>query len=234
MKYIFVTGGVVSSLGKGLTAAALGTLLEHRGLKVVLQKFDPYLNVRPRHDEPLPARRSLRAGGRRRDRPRPRPLRAFHLGQAHAQKQPHHRPDLRGGAGQGAPRRLPRQDGAGHPARHGRDQAAHPAGWTIPGLRRGHHRDRRHHGRHRGPAVPRGHPPIRTRGRTRQRALHARDAGAVHQGRGRAEDEADAAERGETARDRYPAAHPDLPLRAFARPRGALQAFDVLQRPPRP
>jgi len=47
MKYIFVTGGVVSSLGKGLAAASLGTLLEHRGLKVVLQKFDPYLNVDP-------------------------------------------------------------------------------------------------------------------------------------------------------------------------------------------
>jgi CTP synthase len=47
MKYIFVTGGVVSSLGKGLTAASLGTLLENRGLKVVLQKFDPYLNVDP-------------------------------------------------------------------------------------------------------------------------------------------------------------------------------------------
>ena len=47
MKYIFVTGGVVSSLGKGLTAAALGTLLENRGLKVMLQKFDPYLNVDP-------------------------------------------------------------------------------------------------------------------------------------------------------------------------------------------
>jgi CTP synthase len=47
MKYIFVTGGVVSSLGKGLTAAALGTLLENRGLKVTLQKFDPYLNVDP-------------------------------------------------------------------------------------------------------------------------------------------------------------------------------------------
>ena len=47
MKYVFVTGGVVSSLGKGLTAAALGTLLENRGLKVVLQKFDPYLNVDP-------------------------------------------------------------------------------------------------------------------------------------------------------------------------------------------
>jgi CTP synthase len=47
MKYIFVTGGVVSSLGKGLTAAALGTLLENRGLTVTIQKFDPYLNVDP-------------------------------------------------------------------------------------------------------------------------------------------------------------------------------------------
>ena len=47
MKYIFVTGGVVSSLGKGLTAASIGTLLENRGLKVTLQKFDPYLNVDP-------------------------------------------------------------------------------------------------------------------------------------------------------------------------------------------
>ena len=47
MKYIFVTGGVVSSLGKGLTAAALGALLEERGLTVRIQKFDPYLNVDP-------------------------------------------------------------------------------------------------------------------------------------------------------------------------------------------
>jgi CTP synthase len=47
MKYIFVTGGVVSSLGKGLAAAALGTLLEHRGIRVIMQKFDPYLNVDP-------------------------------------------------------------------------------------------------------------------------------------------------------------------------------------------
>ena len=46
-KFIFVTGGVVSSLGKGLTAAALGTLLENRGIRIALQKFDPYLNVDP-------------------------------------------------------------------------------------------------------------------------------------------------------------------------------------------
>jgi len=47
VKYIFVTGGVVSSLGKGLTAASLGALLEARGLTVRIQKFDPYLNVDP-------------------------------------------------------------------------------------------------------------------------------------------------------------------------------------------
>src|SRR5512141_2139935 len=46
-KYIFVTGGVVSSLGKGLAAASIGCLLESRGLKVSLQKLDPYLNVDP-------------------------------------------------------------------------------------------------------------------------------------------------------------------------------------------
>jgi CTP synthase len=46
-KYIFVTGGVVSSLGKGIAAASLGLLLKQRGLHIVLQKFDPYLNVDP-------------------------------------------------------------------------------------------------------------------------------------------------------------------------------------------
>lgn len=46
-KYVFVTGGVVSSLGKGITAASLGRLLKNRGLKVSIQKFDPYLNVDP-------------------------------------------------------------------------------------------------------------------------------------------------------------------------------------------
>ena len=46
-KYVFVTGGVVSSLGKGITAASLGRLLKARGLKVQVQKFDPYINVDP-------------------------------------------------------------------------------------------------------------------------------------------------------------------------------------------
>ena len=46
-KYVFVTGGVVSSLGKGITSASLGSLLKARGLSVVNQKFDPYINVDP-------------------------------------------------------------------------------------------------------------------------------------------------------------------------------------------
>ena len=46
-KYIFVTGGVVSGLGKGITAASLGRLLKQRGLKIAAQKLDPYINVDP-------------------------------------------------------------------------------------------------------------------------------------------------------------------------------------------
>ena len=47
VKYVFVTGGVVSSLGKGIAAASLGLLLKSRGLRVTIQKFDPYINVDP-------------------------------------------------------------------------------------------------------------------------------------------------------------------------------------------
>ena len=46
-KYIFVTGGVVSGLGKGITAASLGRILKAKGLKVIAQKLDPYINIDP-------------------------------------------------------------------------------------------------------------------------------------------------------------------------------------------
>ncbi|MBI5482616.1 MAG: CTP synthetase, partial [Deltaproteobacteria bacterium] len=52
-KFIFVTGGVVSSLGKGLASAAMAALLENRGLKVTLLKMDPYINVDPGTMNPL-------------------------------------------------------------------------------------------------------------------------------------------------------------------------------------
>ena len=51
-KYIFVTGGVVSSLGKGITVASLGRILKGRGLSVSVLKLDPYLNVDPRTMSP--------------------------------------------------------------------------------------------------------------------------------------------------------------------------------------
>ena len=52
-KFIFVTGGVVSGLGKGITAASLGRLLKARGLKVTVMKLDPYLNVDPGTMNPM-------------------------------------------------------------------------------------------------------------------------------------------------------------------------------------
>ncbi|HEY6000480.1 MAG TPA: CTP synthase, partial [bacterium] len=52
-KYIFVTGGVLSSLGKGLASASIGALLEARGLSVTLQKFDPYINIDPGTMNPI-------------------------------------------------------------------------------------------------------------------------------------------------------------------------------------
>jgi hypothetical protein len=60
-KYIFVTGGVLSGLGKGITASSIGLLLKSRGLTVTAIKIDPYLNCDAGHDEPLSARRGLRA-----------------------------------------------------------------------------------------------------------------------------------------------------------------------------
>ena len=53
MKYVFVTGGVVSGLGKGITAASLGRLLKARGYQITMQKFDPYINVDPGTMNPI-------------------------------------------------------------------------------------------------------------------------------------------------------------------------------------
>ena len=55
-RFIFVTGGVVSSLGKGVASASLGAILEARGLNVNIMKLDPYINVDPEYDESLSAR----------------------------------------------------------------------------------------------------------------------------------------------------------------------------------
>ena len=95
-RYIFITGGVVSSLGKGLASAALGALLQARGYKVRLRKLDPYLNVDPgtmspyQHGEVFVtddgAETDLDLGHYERFTGRP----------AHQGRQHHHRPHLSG------------------------------------------------------------------------------------------------------------------------------------------
>ena len=59
VKYVFVTGGVVSGLGKGITAASLGRLLKARGYTVTMQKFDPYINIDPGTMNPVQLRPTL-------------------------------------------------------------------------------------------------------------------------------------------------------------------------------
>ena len=103
-KHIFVTGGVVSSLGKGLTCASIGMLLEQRGLRVRLQKFDPYINVDPGTMSPYQHGEVyvLDDGGG--DRPRPGPLRAVHPRPPDPRLQLHDRQDLPVGDPEGARR----------------------------------------------------------------------------------------------------------------------------------
>ena len=126
-RYIFVTGGVVSSLGKGIAAASIGRLLVARGLTVGLQKFDPYINVDPgtmspyQHGEVFVtedgAETDLDLGHYER----------FTDANTSRGVERHDRGDLQLGHPARAPRRLPRRHRPGRPAHHRRDQAADPA-----------------------------------------------------------------------------------------------------------
>ena len=91
-KYIFVTGGVVSGLGKGITAASLGRLLKARGLKVAAQKLDPYINVDPGTMSPYQHGEVYVTEDGAEDRPRPRALRALHRRGFEPLLEPHHGP----------------------------------------------------------------------------------------------------------------------------------------------
>ena len=128
-KHIFVTGGVASSLGKGLTASSLGHLLRSRGLRVTMQKLDPYLNVDPGTMNPFQhgevfvtddgAETDLDIGHYER----------FLDTDLSADRQRDDRAGLLRGDRQGAPRRLPRRHRPGHPAHHQRDQGPHRSRW---------------------------------------------------------------------------------------------------------
>ena len=102
-----------------------------------------------------------------------------------------------------------------------------PAG---PGRGRGHHRDRRHRGRHREPALPRSHPPVLARHGQGKLPLHPPDAGPLSEGGGGTEDQADATFGGPVAANRRPARYPRLPHRALVEPRRSGEDRPVLQR----
>ena len=217
-KHIFVTGGVVSSLGKGLTSRSIGMLLEHRGLRVRLQKFDPYINVDPGTMSPYQhgevyvlddgAETDLDLGHYERftNAPLSRDCN-YTTGKIYQSVIEKERQ-----------RRLPGPTVQVIP--HVTDEIK--AGDPQAGRRRrgrGHHRDRRHRRRHRRAAVPRSDPPVRPRRRQAELPVHPPDAGAVPEGGRRSEDQADAALRRRAAADRHPARHPHLPHRARARRR---------------
>ena len=205
-RYVFITGGVVSSLGKGLASAALGALLQARGYKVRLRKLDPYLNVDPgtmspyQHGEVFVtddgAETDLDLGHYERFTGRPctrddnittgriyldiitKERRGDYLG-ATIQVIPHVTNAIKEFVLDGQ-----------------------------RGLRLRARRDRRHGRRHRGPALLRGDPAARQRSAARPGDLRPPDAAALHPLGGRAEDQADPAFGGGAALDRHPARHP--------------------------
>ena len=211
-KYIFVTGGVVSSLGKGLAAASIGCLLEGRGYKVTLQKFDPYINVDPGTMSPYQhgevyvlddgAETDLDLGHYERFTNTPTTRHSnYTTGQIYQSViQKERRGEYLGRTVQVIP--------------HITNEIKDAIRGAAERRRRRHHRDRRHGRRHRKPAVPGSDPPVPPGRRPRQHALHPPHAGAVHRRRRRAEDQADAAQRRRAAIDRHSAGHPALPHRA--------------------
>ena len=210
-KYIFVTGGVVSALGKGLASASMGALLESSGLKVSMLKMDPYINVDPgtmspfQHGEvyvtddgyeadldlghyerfvstPMSRRNNITTG-------------AVYFEVITKER----RGDYLGATVQVIP--------------HITDEIKSRIRAAAEGMRPADRRSRRHGRRHREPAVPRSDPPDAHRRRRGERALHPPHAGAVHRRRRRAQDQADAAQRQGADRPRHPARHPAAALR---------------------
>ena len=166
-RHIFVTGGVVSSLGKGLTSASIGMLLERRGLKVRMQKLDPYLNVDPGTMSPYQhgevyvlddgSETDLDLGHYER----------FTSGELNRAFELHDRPDLSVGDRKRTPRRISRPHRSGRSAHHRRNQSVHPEpGHSGCGCR--HHGTRRHGRRHRRSAVSGSDPPDSARHRQRE------------------------------------------------------------------
>ena len=208
-RYIFITGGVVSSLGKGLASAALGALLQARGYRVRLRKLDPYLNLDPgtmspyQHGEVFVtddgAETDLDLGHYERFTGRPATkadnITTGRIYQDILTKE--RRGDYLGATIQVIP----------HVTNAIKDfilDSNDEFDFVLC-------RDRRYRRRHRGVAVLRGDPPDQERSSARPCHLHSSDAVAVHPQRRRAEDQADPAFGQGIAFDRHSARHPVVP-----------------------
>ena len=132
-RFIFVTGGVVSSLGKGIAAASIGRLLVSRGFRVQLQKFDPYINVDPGTMSPFQhGEVFVTEDGAETDLDLGHYERFTDENTSRASNVTAGR-GLQLGDPARAPRRLPRRHRPGDPARHRRDQAADPDPGRVAG-----------------------------------------------------------------------------------------------------
>ena len=205
-KYIFVTGGVLSSLGKGLASASIGALLEARGLRVNIQKLDPYLNIDPgtmspyQHGEVFVtddgAETDLDLGHYERfTHARMRKENNYTAGRIYYNVITKERVgDYLGGTVQVIPHITDEIKRCIRHVDNGEDVVICEIGGTVGDIE----------------SLPflEAIPPISIRPRTRARYSHPRDAGALHQDFRRIEDQADAALRHEAARDRHTAGHP--------------------------
>ena len=230
-KHIFVTGGVVSSLGKGLTSASIGMLLEQRGLRVRMQKLDPYINVDPGTMSPYQhgevyvlddgSETDLDLGHYERFTHSPLTRDAnYTTGQIYLSViEKERRGEFLGKTVQVIPHIT-------NEIKHVIRKVARRYGG------RGDYGNRRHGRRHREPALSRGHSAVVPGHRQRELPLHPPDARPLSQGRRRTEDETDAALGRTLAGNRYPARHLDLPHRAIDFAGGSRENRAFLQRSP--
>ncbi len=202
-KFIFFTGGVVSSLGKGITAASLGRLLKSRGVSVSIQKLDPYINVDAgtmnpyQHGEVFVtedgAETDLDLGHYERfideSLTRDNNVTTGQIYKSVIEKE--RRGDYLGATVQVIPHIT--NEIKAHVTRVAETQRR----------RRVHRRSRRHGRRHRVAAVPRSDPPSAPSRRRRERDVRPPHAAAASRRGRRAQDQADAALRARAARDRH-------------------------------
>ena len=211
-KYIFVTGGVVSSLGKGVAASSIGCLLESRGFKVTLQKCDPYLNVDPGTMSPYQhgevyvtddgAETDLDLGHYERfthaKLTRDHNWTTGRIYESIISKE--RRGDYLGKTVQVIPHVTDEIKAAIRKVADGVDVVIVEIGGTVGDIE--------------SLPVPRSHPPDAPRTRPGKHPLRSRDAGALHSHRRRAQDQAHPAQRQGNARHRHSARPSPLPQRS--------------------